>query len=116
MAMEARKTVDWQPFDGSWIMQELGEALSLDPYLQEEPEEVEELKKHLRKASFALVHADPKQSDRVPYFFADPRRPMPRSGKSFSLYGLGMDFLFDYMLDGTLACVEVRRHGKPVSR
>ncbi|RZA05305.1 MAG: hypothetical protein EOP11_13120 [Proteobacteria bacterium] len=107
--MEAERTTDWQPFDGFWIVQELDEAVSLDPYLKEEPEELEELKKLLRRASFALVRPDPRQPSHVTYFFADPRRPMPRSGKSLSVYGIDADFLFDYMLDGTLACVEVRR-------
>jgi hypothetical protein len=112
--MEAQRTTEWQPFDGVWIVQELEEAVSLDPYLKEEPEQLEELKALLRKASFALVRPDPKRPSHVTYYFADPRRPMPRSGKSFNVYGLGADFLFDYMLDGTLACVEVRRHGNRI--
>ena len=108
--MEVQKKVDWQPFDGIWIVQELEEAVSLDPYLKEEPETLDELKELLRKASFAMVKPDPQAPDHVTYFFADPRRPMPRSGKSFSVYGLDADFLFDFLLDGSLACVEVRRH------
>lgn len=108
--MEAQRTTDWLPFDGLPIARELDEAVSLDPYLKEEPEQVEELKTLLRRASFALVRPDPKRPNHVTYFFADPRRPMPRSGKSFNVYGRGADYLFDYMLDGTLACLEVRRH------
>ena len=110
MPKEAHKISEWQPFDGVWIVQELEEAVSADPYLKEEPEALDELKVLLRKASFALVRPDPKQPKHIVYHFADPRRPLPRSGKSFSVYGIGADFLFDYLLDGTLASVEVRRH------
>lgn len=107
---EAQRMEGWEPFDGVWIAQELEAAISLDPYLREDPESLERLKRALRAPTHALVWEDPKQPQHVTYFFSDPRLPWPRSGRSFSVYGPSTDFLFDFRVDGSLASVEVRRH------
>lgn len=108
--MEARAMQNWQPFDGLWIELELADAVSLDPYLKEDPESLDRLKRALHAPTHALVWEDPKQPRHVTYFFSDPRLPWPRSGRSFSVYGPSTDFLFDFRVDGSLASVEVRRH------
>jgi hypothetical protein len=110
MRMEVQKISEWQPFDCLWILDELEAAVNLDPFLMEEEEALTELKALLRRSNYALVRANPQQPKHVTYFFSDPQRPLPRSGKSLSVYGRESDFLFDYLIDGSLGCVEVRRH------